>query len=99
MKFSFVIALLSLATLAQAEIKMQPIDYKDGDATLKGVIAYDDAIRGKRPGIVVVPEWWGVTDYVKSRAEQLAGLGYVAFVADIYGDGFNTTDPKVAGAK
>ncbi len=99
MKLAFITALLGLVAFARAEIKTETIEYKDGDATLKGFIAYDDAVQGKRPAIVVVPEWWGVNDYVKSRAEQLAKLGYVAFVADIYGDGFSTTDPKVAGEK
>src|SRR5918993_1300922 len=96
---SFLTVLLYLALAARAEIKTQTLEYKDGDATLKGYLAYDDATEGKRPGVVVVPEWWGVNDYVKSRAEQLAKLGYVAFVADIFGDGFVTTDVKVAGQR
>ncbi|MEA2736119.1 MAG: hypothetical protein QOE14_2570 [Humisphaera sp.] len=96
---SFLAAILCLAFAARGEIKTQTVEYKDGDATLKGYLAYDDAAEGKRPGVLVVPEWWGVNDYVKSRAEQLAKLGYVAFVADIYGDGFTTADPKVAGEK
>ena len=96
---SFFAVLLSLTIVSRAEIKSTPVEYKDGDTTLKGWIVYDDAIHDKRPGIVVVPEWWGLTDYIKSRCQQLAQLGYVAFAADIYGDGFTTTDPKVAGAK
>ena len=48
----------------------------------------------KAPGVLVIPEWWGLTDYPKGRAEQLARLGYVAFVADIYGAGVTTTDAK-----
>ena len=90
---------LCLTTFARAEIKMQTVEYKDGDATLKGFLAYDEAAQGKRPGVLVVPEWWGVTEYPKSRAEKLAKLGYVAFVADIYGEGFTTDDPKVAGQR
>jgi dienelactone hydrolase len=96
---SFGIALLALALVARGEVKTQTLEYKDGDATLKGYLAFDDAQQGKRPGVLVVPEWWGVNNYVKSRAEQLAKLGYVALVADIYGDGFVTTDPKVAGKR
>ena len=98
-KLSFLAALLCAAVVARADIKTQTVDYKDGDTTLKGFLAYDDSIQGKRPGVLVVPEWWGLTDYPKSRAEQLAKLGYVAFVADIYGEGFTTDDPKVAGEK
>ncbi|MEO6435567.1 MAG: dienelactone hydrolase family protein [Tepidisphaeraceae bacterium] len=67
--------------------------------TLKGFLAYDDAIEGKRPGVVVMHEWLGLNDYVKDRARQLAQLGYVAFAPDIYGDGFATADVKVAGQK
>ena len=98
-RVSFLAALLCLALVARADIKTQTVEYKDGDTTLKGFLAYDDAVQGKRPGILVVPEWWGLTDYPKSRAEQLAKLGYVAFVADIYGNGMTTDDPKVAGQK
>jgi len=90
---------LSLTVMARGEIKTQTVEYKDGDATLKGYLAYDDAGEGKRPGVLVAPEWWGVTAYPKSRAEQLAKLGYVALVPDIFGDGFTTADPKVAGKK
>src|SRR2546423_15664977 len=95
----FASAVFCFALLARAEIKTQTVEYKDGDATLKGYLAYDDAIKEKRPGVLVVPEWWGLNDYAKSRTEQLAKLGYVGFAADIYGDGFNTTDPKVADEK
>ena len=96
---TFTTLLLTLALGARAEIKTQTVEYKDGDTTLKGFLAYDDAAAGKRPGVVVVPEWWGLNDYPKGRAEQLAKLGYVAFAADIYGEGFTTMDPKVAGQK
>ena len=96
---SFLTALLCLALAARGEIKTETVEYKDGDATLKGFLAYDDKAQGKRPGVLVVPEWWGVNDYVKSRARHLAELGYVAFVADIYGDGFITSDPNVAGKR
>jgi dienelactone hydrolase len=99
MNFAFALALLTLTAFAGAALKTQTVEYKDGDTILKGYLAYDDSITDKRPGILVVPEWWGLTDYVKGRAEQLAKLGYVAFAADIYGEGFTTSDPKVAGEK
>src|SRR5436190_16246575 len=95
----FTAVILCLNVLGRADVKTQTVEYKDGDATLKGFLAYDDAAQGKRPGVLVVPEWWGLTEYPKSRAEQLAKLGYVAFVADIYGEGFTTDDPKVAGQR
>jgi dienelactone hydrolase len=96
---AFAVALLSLTLIARGEVKTEIVDYKDGDVTLRGYLAYDDSIQGKRPGIVVIPEWWGLNDYIKGRAAQLAKLGYIAFAADIYGDGFVTDDPKVAGEK
>ena len=76
---------------------LETVEYKDGDVTLKGYLAYDDAKPGKRPGVLVIHEWWGLNEYAKSRAEQLAKLGYVAFAADMYGDGFVTTSAEEAG--
>jgi dienelactone hydrolase len=83
---------------ARGAIKTQTITYKDGDTVCKGFLAYDDANIQPRPGVLVVPEWWGLTDFARHRAEMLAGLGYTAFAADMYGDGKNTDDPKQAGA-
>jgi dienelactone hydrolase len=88
-RFGFFCVVLSvlLPAVAGAEIKTQTIDYKLGTLTMKGYLAYDDAVKTPRPGILICPEWWGLNDYPKGRARQLAGLGYVAFVADPYGDG------------
>ena len=94
---AFAAALLLSTLVAHAEVKTHTIEYKDGDVACKGVLVYDDAAKDARPGVLVVPEWWGVNDYVKHRGKQLAELGYVAFVADMYGDGKVTTDPKQAG--
>jgi len=85
-----------LGAQAMGAIHTQTIAYTQGDAHLKGYLAYDDAVGPKRPGVLVVPEWWGLNDYAKSRTEQLAKLGYVAFAADMYGDGKTTTNPKEA---
>jgi len=87
------------AVSAQAKIVTQTIAYKQGDATLEGYLAYDDAAAGKRPGVLVVHQWLGLTDYEKHRAEQLASLGYVAFCADIYGKGIRPKDTSEAGAQ
>jgi dienelactone hydrolase len=73
------------------------VDYQDGDAALQGHLAYDGAVAGKRPGVLVLPEWWGLNDYPKRRAEALAKEGYVAFAVDVYGKGKVTRDPKQAG--
>ncbi len=81
---AFLILTLPFAT--QAAVKTETVEYKDGDTSLTGYLAYDDAVDGKRPGIIVVHEWWGLNDYARERAEMLAELGYVAFAVDMYGD-------------
>jgi dienelactone hydrolase len=82
----------------QGAIHTETIDYKQGDTTLEGFLAYDDSISGKRPGVLVVHQWFGLTDYEKRRATMLAQLGYVAFCADIYGKDSRPKDVKEAGA-
>lgn len=81
-------AVLSLIvpTLSLAAVQTQTITYQDGETTLNGYLVYDDALEGKRPGVIVVHEWWGLNDYARRRAEMLAELGYVAFAVDMYGD-------------
>jgi len=83
----------------RAAIRTKTVEYKQGDTTLEGFVAYDDAIPVKRPGILVVHQWMGLTDYEKHRAEMLAQLGYVAFCADIYGKGVRPQNPREAGAQ
>jgi dienelactone hydrolase len=90
--------LVVLSGAAQAAVKLEPVDYKDGSVALKGQIAYDDAAKDKRPGILVVHEWWGLNEYAKRRATMLAEAGYVALAVDMYGDGKNTEHPDEAGA-
>lgn len=92
-----VLAVLVVAALCPAGIKQEMMEYKQADATLKSEVFYDDATSDKRPGILVVPEWWGLNDYARSRARQLAELGYVAMAVDVYGDGFVTNDAATAG--
>jgi dienelactone hydrolase len=82
----------------EAAVKTQTIEYDGGGVHLKSFLAYDDAAQGKRPGIIVCPEWWGLTDYAKHRAEMLAELGYVALAVDLYGDGKTTDNPQEAGS-
>jgi dienelactone hydrolase len=72
-------------SIANAEIVTTLIDYKHSDTQLRGYLAYDGAVEGKRPGVLVVHEWWGLNDYAKQRARQLAEQGYVAFALDMYG--------------
>jgi dienelactone hydrolase len=94
-----VLLALSCAMTVRAAIHTETVEYKQGDATLEGFVAYDDAIHGKRPGVLVVHQWMGLTDYEKHRAEMLARLGYVAFCADIYGKGVHPQNTAEAGAQ
>ena len=99
MRFWIAFAMMTLAGLAQAAIKTEQINYQSADGTkLIGYYAYDDAIKGQRPGIIVVHEWWGLNDYAKRRARDLAALGYSAMAIDMYGEGKNTEHPKDAMA-
>jgi dienelactone hydrolase len=79
-------------------MRTETIEYQEGATTCEGYAAYDDKA-GKRPAILVVPEWNGVSDYTKKRAEMLAGLGYTAFVADIYGKGIRPTTMDACAAE
>ena len=79
-----------------AVMQTEAMSYKDGDVALKGYLYWDDAFAGKRPGILVAHEWWGLNDYAKLRAEMLAETGYVAFAADMYGEAKMTRKPEEA---
>ena len=89
---------LALSMSVQAKLVTKTVSYEQNGVKLEGYLAYDDAVtgKGKVPGILVFPEWWGLNDYVKGRAEQLANMGYVAFAADMYGGGQSTTEPAKA---
>lgn len=99
------LSLLSLTSLtffsgtSHAKLHTETVAYRDGDAALEGYLAYDDAGPAKRPGILVVHDWMGVSPETKRRVEMLAGLGYVAFAPDIYGKGVRPTDMKGAAAE
>ncbi|MGC7838102.1 dienelactone hydrolase family protein [Pseudomonas wayambapalatensis] len=99
MRSLLALALMCSAAFAQAAVQTREIRYQDADGTaLIGYYAYDDAIEGKRPGVVVVHEWWGLNDYAKRRARDLAALGYNALAIDMYGDGKHTEHPQDAQA-
>ena len=83
---------------ALAAIKEEPVTYKDGDTTMKGFIVYDDARKAKRPGIVLVHEWWGITKHMHNEARRFAREGYTVLIADMYGDAKTADNPKDAGA-
>ena len=80
-----------------AEVITKEVNYSDGVTTMKGYITYNDSIKGERPGVIVVHEWWGHNDYAKKRARMLAELGYSAIAIDMYGNGKTASHPKDAG--
>ncbi|MEW6120861.1 MAG: dienelactone hydrolase family protein [Pseudomonadota bacterium] len=98
MKTALALSLLFFTSTALAAVVGKDVSYKAGDTTMKGFLAYDDAVKGKRAGVLVVPEWWGANDYARKRARMLAAEGYVALVVDMYGNGQVADNPKDAGA-
>jgi dienelactone hydrolase len=99
MNTRFILIALMLAgpaSTVQAEVMTKTISYQHDGVNLEGFLAYDDSIKGKRPAVLVVHEWWGLNDYVRSRVQQLAGMGYVAFALDMYGKGKVTQHPSQA---
>lgn len=92
-----VLSLCCLGSAAQAAVQGKDVSYEANGTTYKGYVAYDDAIKGKRPGVIVVHEWWGQNEYARKRARMLAELGYTAMAIDMYGDGRVADNPDDAG--
>lgn len=92
------LCLVVRAGAARAEIKTQEVEYKQGPTTLVGFLAWDDAQKGKRPGVLVIHEWWGHNQHARNQALRLARAGYVGFALDMYGKGKVTQHPKDAMA-
>src|SRR5215831_12098732 len=100
MQLDYFIVFTIMATLnLEAEIISKPLEYKQGDTVLEGLSVYDSALQGKRPGVLVVHQWKGLSDYEKKRAEMLARLGYNVFAADIYGKGVRPQTVQAAAAE
>ena len=91
-------ALLAVAAIAAGAVRTRDIEYMQDGTKLHGHLAWDDAIKGKRPGVLVVHEWWGMNEHARHQAERLARAGYVGFALDMYGDGKVTTHPQDAQA-
>jgi dienelactone hydrolase len=99
MKLCWTLAALTVfASTARAEVKTQEVDYSQDGTALQGVFAWNDAVQGKRPGVLVVHEWWGLNQHARNQAKRLAEAGYVAFALDMYGKGKVTTHPADAQA-
>ena len=95
----FVGAVLLSGMNSYGALHSESIEYKQGDTTCEGYLAYDEAVKGTRPGVLVVHDWLGCDSYAKMRADMLAKLGYVAFAADIYGKGIRPSGPQEAMAQ
>jgi len=83
--------------ISVVKVKGTEVTYTSNSTDLKGYIAYDENKKGKRPGILIVHEWWGHNSYVRERADMLASLGYTAIAVDMYGDGKQANHPDDAG--
>lgn len=96
---TLLLLVLALVAPLSAKITTRAVAYEHDGVKLEGWLAYDEAAPsgGQRPGVLVIPEWWGLNAFAKERAEAFAVLGYVAFAADMYGAGVTTEDPKRAG--
>jgi dienelactone hydrolase len=81
----------------QPAVKEETVSYTGDGVTMKGFVAYDSASTTKRPAVLIVHEWWGLNDYPKMRARELAKMGYVAFAMDMFGDGKTVDNPDAAG--
>ncbi len=90
-----ILLVLGSSTLLAA-VKGEEVQYQADGVGMKGYLAYDDAVKDKRPGILVVHEWWGHNDYARKRARMLAEMGYVALAVDMYGDGKQANHPEDA---
>jgi dienelactone hydrolase len=91
-------ALLLVTPGSRAEIRTREFEYRQGDVVLQGFIAWDAARPGKRPGVLVVHEWWGHNEHARAQARKLAEAGYLGFALDMYGKGKVATHPKDAEA-
>src|SRR5690349_13241300 len=96
-KLIVIVISLFLSSGVQAMVQGKEVTYRNNGETLKGYMAYDDNIKEKRPGVLVVHEWWGHNEYARKRARMLAELGYTALALDMYGDGKQANHPEEAG--
>jgi len=94
----FFLAIFTLfSTTAWGKVSGREVEYRDGDTLLKGYLAENPALKGKRPAVLVVHEWWGHNDYARKRARMLAEQGYVALAVDMFGNGKTAQHPEDAG--
>lgn len=87
-------AIAATLSVASAELVEKPVVYEQGGVKLEGFHVYDDAVTGKRPGILVVHQWTGLSDHEKEQSRKLAKLGYNVLAADVYGQGIRPKPPE-----
>src|SRR5512139_2716867 len=106
MKKLFLVAFILLLALfasclenkeQKSNLVEQEVGYISDSTVLKGYLVYDKKLEGKRPGVLVVHEWWGHNEYARKRARMLAELGYTALAVDMYGAGKQASHPSDAG--
>jgi dienelactone hydrolase len=97
MRFVLCAVIFMGVVASRAAVVGKQVEYTAESVALKGYLAYDDRFTGKRPGILLVHEWWGLNDYARKRADMLAELGYVALAVDMYGEGKTADHPDDAG--
>lgn len=93
---SLAVALTLTSVEVAAEMQTETVEYKVNGETFTGYMAYDDEAEGKRPGVLVVHEWWGHNEFAREQAEKLAAAGYTAFALDMYGSGKLAEHPEDA---
>lgn len=98
-RVTFCLALMLFTAAARAEIRFEPVEYRQGDTVLEGLAVYDDAVSGRRPGVLIAHQWKGLTQYERTRAEMLAKLGYNVLAVDIYGKGIRPQSMAEAAAQ
>lgn len=96
MLFAAALTMAAQITMAFPQIHAEVVEYSHGGTVMEGYMVWDKGYPGKRPGVLVVHEWWGLNDYAKQRARDLAELGYVAFACDVYGKGVRASTPEEA---
>jgi dienelactone hydrolase len=97
MRFALMACLLALASVAQAAPRAEKVTWSDGGKKFDGFLVWDDATNHIRPGLVMVPNWYGVNDHAVEKAKTIAGKDFVILLVDMYGRGVRPANPTEAG--